>query len=130
MGNPRRTNGSRRTKLLAWLRAQGAPCWICGLPIDYGLPPGDPGAMECDEVVPVSRGGSPYDRANVRAAHRCCNNWRRTRPAQYVEQIRAAVAAAFGPSATPEQYVARARAVERSGPMRPAMDPPRTTTDW
>lgn len=130
MGNPRRSNGARRTKLLAWLRAQSAPCWICGLTIDYGLPHGDPGAMECDELVPVSRGGSPYDRSNVAAAHRCCNGWRRARSVAYVQSIRRSVESRFGATATPEQFVARARAIERSGPSRPAVDPPKPTTDW
>ena len=77
MGNPRKANGARRRHVVRWLRSQGRPCWICGLPIDYGVPAGDPRAFECDELVPVSRGGSPFDRDNVAAAHRCCNNWRR-----------------------------------------------------
>ena len=72
MGNPRKANGARRRHVVRWLRSQGRPCWICGLPIDYGVPPGNPGAFECDELVPVSRGGSPFDRDNVAAAHRCC----------------------------------------------------------
>ncbi len=71
--NPRRTNGHRRTQLRNWLKAQGRPCHICGQPIDYSLPVGHPMSFEVDEIVPVSRGGSPYDRANVDAAHRICN---------------------------------------------------------
>ena len=67
MGNPRKANGARRRHVVRWLRSQGRPCWICGLPIDYGVPPGNPGAFECDELVPVSRGGSPFDRDNVAA---------------------------------------------------------------
>lgn len=130
MGNPRRSNGSRRRRLLSWLRALGGPCWICGLPIDQGLPPGDPGAMECDELVPVSRGGSPYDRANVAPAHRCCNNWRRAKPVARVERIRALAAERLGPWRTPLEFVARAKAVERDPSATVAKDPPRVTTDW
>lgn len=71
--NPRRANGSRRANLRAWLKAQGRPCHICRMPIDYGLPAGDPMSFEVDELIPVSRGGDPLDRANVDAAHRICN---------------------------------------------------------
>lgn len=30
-------------------------------------------SFEVDEIVPVSRGGSPIDYENVQAAHRICN---------------------------------------------------------
>ena len=80
-GNPRRKNGYRRTELLRWLRAQERPCWICkafGRParIDYELPHGHPASFECDELIPVSKGGSPFDKGNVDASHRACNEWR------------------------------------------------------
>lgn len=69
MGNPRKANGARRRHVVRWLRSQGRPCWICGLPIDYGVPPGNPGAFECDELVPVSRGGSPVRARETAAAN-------------------------------------------------------------
>nr|DAQ46779.1 MAG TPA: HNH endonuclease [Caudoviricetes sp.] len=75
----RYANGNARRKVRAWLRAQGLPCAICGRPIDYGLPAGDPWSFEVDEIVPVSRGGSPIDRANVQPAHRICNQRRGNR---------------------------------------------------
>ncbi|WP_307739011.1 HNH endonuclease [uncultured Parolsenella sp.] len=77
--NVRYANGSARRKLRAWLKAQGRPCHICGRPIDYDLPAGDPMSFEVDELVPVSRGGSPLDRENVDAAHRICNQRRGNR---------------------------------------------------
>lgn len=79
MGNPRRANGSRRTALRCRLRAEGRPCHLCGLPIDYSLPPGHPWSFEVDEIVPVSRGGDPLDYDNVDAAHRICNQRRGNR---------------------------------------------------
>ena len=90
--NPRRSNGSRRTRLRNWLKAQGRPCWICrafGRPgtIDYDLPAGHPWSFEVDELVPVSKGGGPYDHANVDAAHRCCNQWRGNKSVERVMQI-------------------------------------------
>lgn len=88
-GNVRSSNGNARRKAVAWLRAQGRPCWICqafGRPasIDYSLPAGHPGSFECDELVPVSRGGSPTDHANLAAAHRACNEWRSDRSVAWV----------------------------------------------
>lgn len=79
--NPRYANYQGRVNLRRWLRSQGRPCWICrafGKPgtIDYSLPAGHPYSFEVDELVPVSMGGSPTSRANVDAAHRCCNQWR------------------------------------------------------
>lgn len=91
--NPRMANGNARRKLREWLRSQGRDCAICGRPIDYALPAGDPMSFEVDEVVPVSRywlrvfnpqqqrWSGPYDspqsaavaRENVQAAHRSCN---------------------------------------------------------
>ena len=71
--NPRRANGHRRDQVRRWLKAQALPCALCGQGIDYGLPPGHPLSFEVDEIVPVSLGGSPFDRANVQPAHRICN---------------------------------------------------------
>lgn len=71
--NPRRRNGSRRTRLRARVAAEGAPCHLCGKAIDYTLPAGHPMSFELDEIIPVSKGGDPLDRANVAPAHRICN---------------------------------------------------------
>ena len=128
--NPRTANGSRRRKALARLRAMRRECWICGLPIDYGAPAGDPLAFECDEVTPVSKGGSPYDMGNLRAAHRCCNGWRSNKPAALVEAVRVSALESFGRWTTPLEFVARARRVERASKARIAPGQPRTTTEW
>ena len=71
--NVRRSNGALRTKLRNRIRALGLPCALCGKPIDYSLPAGHPMAYELDEIVPVSRGGNPFDPDNVQPAHRICN---------------------------------------------------------
>lgn len=81
MSTPSRyANGHARREVRAWLKAQGAPCHICGGAIDYALPAGHPMSFEVDEIVPVSRGGSPIDRSNVAAAHRICNERRGNKP--------------------------------------------------
>ena len=92
--NVRRANGHRRDMTVAWLRAQHRPCWVCRAfgksgTIDYSLPARHPLSFECDELVPVSAGGSPYARSNVDAAHRCCNQWRSNKSVEEVLAIAA-----------------------------------------
>ena len=81
--NPRRSNGSRRTAVRRRVLAAYDTCWICGRPVDKSLPPGNPWSAEVDEVVPVSKGGSPYDFHNCRLAHRHCNQVRSNRSVAY-----------------------------------------------
>ena len=66
-------NGNARTKMRRRLAEEGRPCHLCGQPIDYGLPSGDPWSFELDHVVPTARGGDPWDYANAAPAHRICN---------------------------------------------------------
>lgn len=87
MANPRYENWKARERALAIVRqraAQGEPCAICGLPIELDRPqtyidPRDgkrkraPWSLECDEIVPISRGGSPIDPSNIQPTHRACN---------------------------------------------------------
>lgn len=73
MTNPRRTNGSRRDRVRAKVLTEEDDCWLCGQPVDKSLPPHLPGSPEVDEIIPVSKGGSPYDRKNCRLSHRLCN---------------------------------------------------------
>lgn len=92
--NPRVSNGNARRKLRSWLKAQGRPCWICQAfgryaEIDYSLPARHPYSFEVDELVPVSKGGSPIDRSNVDAVHRRCNQWRGNRSVEEVLRIAA-----------------------------------------
>ena len=49
---------------------------MCGGAIDYSLPARHPLSYEVDEIIPVSRGGSPYDLTNTGPAHRRCNQWK------------------------------------------------------
>lgn len=71
--NPRTKNGYRRRELRKWWKAQGLPCALCGQPIDYGLPSGNPMSFEVDEILPVSLGGDPLSRENTQPTHRICN---------------------------------------------------------
>lgn len=66
-------NGHRRRILRNRVKQMGLPCAICGEPIDYSLPAGDPWSYELDEIIPVSLGGSELDTDNVQPTHRICN---------------------------------------------------------
>lgn len=95
---------------------------------------GNPGAFECDELVPVSRGGSPFDRDNV-AAHRCCNNWRRARSVAEVSAVRRALREHLAAWNSPESFVELCKALksERIPFISPPSAPekqPRQTTSW
>ena len=85
--NPRVHNWKARARVVQLAReraANGEPCGICGEPIDLSLSqwytdPKDgkrkraPWSCECDEIVPVSLGGSPIDEDNTQPVHRACN---------------------------------------------------------
>lgn len=121
--NPRRRSG--RDALARRVRALGEPCWICGLPIDATLPAGHPLAFELDELVPVSRGGSPVDFDNCRGAHRACNQWRQARSVASVIAIRDEVRKRFGPWPSTFAFLEGARAVLRGAKGRIGKSPVR-----
>lgn len=73
MGAHRYANGHRRRQVRAQVLAEETHCWICGLLVDKTLRTPHPQSPEVDELLPVSLGGSPIDRANCRLAHRLCN---------------------------------------------------------
>lgn len=75
-GNTRHANGWRRQQVAARVLAAYDTCHLCGRPVDKSLPPGLPGSPEVDEIIPVSKGGSPYLFSNCRLAHRWCNRIR------------------------------------------------------
>jgi 5-methylcytosine-specific restriction endonuclease McrA len=80
--NPRYANGNARRKLRERWKAIGAPCGICGRPIDYdlgmvtdpltGKRRPHPMSFVVDEIVPIKYGGqSTFE--NTRPAHYQCN---------------------------------------------------------
>lgn len=88
MSNPRRSNGAARNRVKRRVLQTETYCHLCGQAVDKRLPHGLPGSPELDELVPVSFGGSPYDRRNVRLAHRWCNRKRSTLP---IDQARSLI---------------------------------------
>lgn len=91
--NSRYANGHRRRTLRQQILAEETVCHLCHRPVDVTLPPGFPGSPEVDEVVPVSKGGNPYDRSNCRLSHRICNrrrgNGTRRRPMRIIPFVTA-----------------------------------------
>ena len=88
----KRPNCRQRDKIRKRLRVIGAPCAICGRPIDYTLnwwiDPKDgkrkrhPLSFEFDHRVPLAQGGEK-GWSNAQAAHRICNQKKGSRmPAQ------------------------------------------------
>ena len=114
MTNPRNSNGSARRALRRRVAAVRASCWMCGLSIDYELPARHPDSYELDELTPVSKGGDPFDPANVAAAHRRCNQWRSDKSVATVERTRAAAHATGCAWSSPSEFVAAMKGVPRS----------------
>lgn len=79
MSNRRSTvesSTAKRARLRAQVLREESVCWLCGHPVDVRLKRPDPMAPEVDHVVPVSKGGRPYDRSNARLSHGDCNRKR------------------------------------------------------
>ena len=111
--NPRYANYSARSALRKRMASQPQRCWMCGLPISPTYPARHPYALELDEITPISKGGSAIDPANVRAAHRCCNQWRGDKPVCRVQSIATAARSAFGAWRSPAEFVLFARSAAK-----------------
>lgn len=82
----RRVNRSARNQARARVLATDGPCPICGRPIDRTVRWPDPWAAEVDEIIPVSRGGSPTDLRNLQRVHRRCNQLKSDRSMTWAVQ--------------------------------------------
>ena len=71
--DPRKINAGLRAALRKRVLATYDTCALCGREVDKTLPYLDPLAPEVDEIIPVARGGSPYDWDNLQLVHRICN---------------------------------------------------------
>lgn len=85
--NPRSKNGAKRREIRRWLMHTQDTCALCGKPIDKTLKTPHPMSAEVDEIWPVSKGGSPYDRDNVQLVHRICNQRKGNRIYKQGEQV-------------------------------------------
>ena len=48
-------------------------CALCGGAIDMDAPAQQPMSCQVDHIIPVSRGGAPYDIDNLQLTHARCN---------------------------------------------------------
>lgn len=55
------------------IQSKDPVCAICGKPIDMEAPAQSPLACEVDHIIPISRGGPPYDIDNLQLVHMKCN---------------------------------------------------------
>lgn len=78
--NPRYRNPRKRNEMRRRVLAVYDNCAICGQPVDKTLPAGHPLAPEVDEIIPISKGGSPVEWENLQLAHRICNQRRGAKP--------------------------------------------------
>lgn len=62
-------------------------CALCGNPIDMEAKPYTPLACEVDHIIPVSRGGAPYDIDNLQLTHHKCNRQKSNRLRQDYEDL-------------------------------------------
>ena len=70
-GDPRWTAEWKR--LRAQLIARASTCAICGRWLDKDAPPRTRWRPTVDHIVPLARGGDPYDPGNLRVVHNRCN---------------------------------------------------------
>jgi hypothetical protein len=64
-----------KQRFLSECKEKEAPCWLCGLPIDYSVSPGSSDdSFNLDHEFPVSkRPELQFDPAGFRPSHRSCN---------------------------------------------------------
>lgn len=96
--DPRKANGYRRRELFTRVLREESVCWICKGLVDKSLRGVHiydpitkrmrlhPMSPSLDEVTPVSKGGNPLDRNNVRLAHLSCNEIRGNDDIEKVQQ--------------------------------------------
>lgn len=77
-------------QLVARVKREEDHCCWCELPVDKDLPGTHPAGPSVEHLVPLSRGGSLLDRANVALAHLGCNVSRgsRRRPGRRARGLR------------------------------------------
>ena len=98
--DPRRANGTKRNAVKRRVFREENVCHLCDQWVDKGLPRWLPGSPELDELVPIAFGGDPFDRANIKLAHRrpCyCNRLRWHGPISVARERLAKDRPRFGP---------------------------------
>jgi 5-methylcytosine-specific restriction endonuclease McrA len=66
-------NDARMDRLRARVLSEETHCGICGEHVDKTLDHRHKMSATVDHIIPLAFGGAPFDRHNVRLAHRSCN---------------------------------------------------------
>ena len=72
-------NTYRWRRLRAEICRPGSVCSRCGQPIRFGLRRGHPLGPSVDHIVPLDKGGAPFDPANLTPMHFGCNSAKQSR---------------------------------------------------
>lgn len=84
--DPRRVNNAARQAARRRVLASYDICAICDRPVDKTLKWPDPWSAEVDEIIPVSKGGSPTDMRNLALVHRRCNQFKSDKSIEWARQ--------------------------------------------
>lgn len=68
----------RRARAIG-IAQSGGLCLLCAKPMRLDLPGTHPEGPTLEHLIPVSRGGHPYDPRNLSASHQRCNSARGNR---------------------------------------------------
>jgi 5-methylcytosine-specific restriction endonuclease McrA len=87
--DPKRGRGGAQWRaLLDELVPPGSICHLCKKKIRFDVPPRHPMSRSLDHVRPLSKGGHPTARENLKPAHFGCNSGRGNRPVANVLPVR------------------------------------------
>lgn len=87
MTDVRHTSQWRKARTRAFRRHDGI-CYLCGTNVERGMI-GDY-SPEVDHIIPVSRGGAPYEDENLAVVHRLCNRIKGQKSAEELQRGRSA----------------------------------------
>ena len=73
-------HSARWRKLRKAVLQRETVCYLCGQPVDKGLPSNSPMGAEVDHVAPRAHGGAVYDESNLHLVHRRCNSQKGASP--------------------------------------------------
>ena len=99
--DPRRVNDAARRAARRRVLAAYDRCAICDQLIDKTLKFPDPWSPEVDEIIPVSKGGSPTDLRNLCLTHRRCNQLKSDKSLEWARRAVRGIEPTCKPTSTP-----------------------------
>ena len=99
--DPRRVNDAARRSARRRVLATYDRCAICDQPVDKTRRFPDPWSPEVDEIIPVSKGGSPTDLRNLCLTHRRCNQLKSDKSLDWARRAVRGIEPSCKPTSTP-----------------------------